>query len=102
MDGVILVSENRMMKYTTKTGQNTGTLKIPNHVQTKAMAIALVALCQNLNSGNLLMKGRNSSSFFEGSVGSPPSSKLSPSVREGSNFGCRKARKRLRRYMPRE
>lgn len=65
----LLVKLKSIMKYTTNTGQNTGTLNIPNHVQTKAMAIALVLECQNLNSGNLLMKGRNSSSCFVGSVG---------------------------------
>ena len=65
----LLVKLKSIMKYTTNTGQNTGTLKIPNHVQTKAMAIALVLECQNLNSGNRLMKGRNSSSCFVGSVG---------------------------------
>lgn len=87
------------MKYTTNTGQNTGTLNIVHQVQKKAMAIALVLECQNLNSGNLRMKGRNSSSCFVGRVGceTSPSSRVSFSVREGSNLGWRKARKRLRR-----
>lgn len=57
-----LVRENKMIKYTTKTGQNTGTLKTENHVHTKLIAMALVAECQNLNSGKRRMNGRNSSS----------------------------------------
>jgi len=54
---------------TTNTGQNTGMLKTPNHEHMKEREIALVLECQNLNSGNRLMKGRNSSSCFVGSVG---------------------------------
>ena len=52
------------------TGQKTGTLKISHQQQKNAIAIALVAECQNLNSGNRLMNGRNSSSCFVGRVGS--------------------------------
>ena len=75
----LLVKLKSIMKYTTNTGQNTGTLNTPNHVQTNAMAIALVLECQNLNSGNLLMKGRNSSSCFVGSVGCEESPSSRPS-----------------------
>jgi len=81
----------------TKTGQKTGRLKISKKVQNKLMMTALVALCQNLNSGSLLMKGRNSSSAFVGRLDCPPS-RPSSSVEssEGSNLGCRKARNRFR------
>lgn len=96
--GSLLVNENSIRKYTTSTGQKTGTLNIENHVQKKLMAIALVAECQNLNSGSRLMKGRNSSSFFVGSEEPvSPSSRPSSWVREGSILGWRKARKRFRR-----
>ena len=99
----LLVNENRIKKYTTNTGQNTGTLNIENHVHAKLIAIALVAECQNLNSGSRLMKGLNSSSFLVGRLlPASPSSRPSSWVREGSIFGWRKARKRLRRYMPSE
>jgi hypothetical protein len=93
-----LVSENRINQYTTSTGQKTGMLKISNHVHRKPIAIALVALCQNLNSGSRRINGRNSSSCFVGSEDpASPSSSPSSCVSEGSNFGCRNARKRLRR-----
>jgi hypothetical protein len=97
--GNLLVRVNRMIQYTTKTGQNTGTLKISNQVQRKPMEIALVALCQNLNSGSRRMKGLNSSSRFigRGDLASAPSSSASDSFIDGSNLGWRKARKRLRR-----
>ena len=39
----LLVKEKRMMKYTTSTGQKTGTSNTLNQVQKKAMAVALVA-----------------------------------------------------------
>jgi len=83
----------------TNTGQNTGTLNTLHQEQKNAMAIALVLECQNLNSGNRLMNGRNSSSCFVGSVGceASPSSIPSSWVRDGSNLGWRKARKRLSR-----
>ena len=93
----LLVSANRMIQYTTNTGQNTGTLKTSNHEHRNPMAMALVAACQNLNSGSRRMKGRNSSSCFVGNEDCPPSSMDSSWLRDGSNLGCRKARKRLRR-----
>ena len=91
----VLVKKNRINQYTTKTGQKTGKLKISNQLHTKLITTILVALCQNLNSGSLRMNGLNSSSCFVGS--DSPSSKPSSCVRDGSNLGCRKARKRLRR-----
>jgi hypothetical protein len=79
----------------TSTGQKTGRSKAVNQVQTNAMATAFVAEYQNLNSGNLLTNGLNSSSFV-GSAPVPPSSMFSSS-NDGSNLGEMKARKRLRR-----
>jgi hypothetical protein len=62
--------------------------------------IAFYQTYQNLNSGSLLIKGLNSSSALVGSPG-PPFSSSSPSIVlssiAGSNLGCRKARKMLRR-----
>jgi len=85
------------------------------------MVVALVAECQNLNSGNLhisfsgtrnegkgryrRMNGRNSSSCFVGREPEAPSSEswsASSCSRDGSNFGVRKARNRFSRYIPRE
>jgi hypothetical protein len=93
-----------MIQYTTRTGQNTGTLNTSNQVHRKPMATALVALYQNLNSGRRRIKGRNSSSRVvgRGERWESPSSRPSSWVREGSNLGWRKARKRFRRYIPRE
>ena len=97
-DGNILVNVNKMIQYTTRTGQKTGTLNAENHVHTKAIRIALVALTQNLNSGNRLTNGRNSSSCLTGKGDfKSPSSNASSSEKAGSNFGVKKARKRLRR-----
>lgn len=87
-----------MNQYMTRTGQKTGTLKISNQLQKKAITMTRVAECQNLNSGSRRMNGRNSSSCFVGSPPAEPSSiSLSIASLEGSNLGCRKARKRLRR-----
>ena len=92
----ILVKLNNIMKYTTNTGQNTGTLNISNQVARKAKTIARVELCQNLNSGKRRMKGRNSSSALVGRA-LEPSSRPSSWEREGSNLGWRKARNWFRR-----
>lgn len=48
------------MKYMTKIGQNTGTLKQSNIVQNSPIRVDLTIPNQNLNSGRRLMKGRNS------------------------------------------
>ena len=94
----VLVRIKSMSQYITSTGQNTGMLKISNQLQTKEMATARVAECQNLNSGRRRMKGLNSSSCLVGRVPTEPSSiSLSRASLEGSNLGVRKARKRLRR-----
>lgn len=94
----LLVRKKRMNQYITRTGQNTGTLKISNQLQKKAMAMTVVAECQNLNSGRRRMNGRNSSSDLVGSEPTAPSSiSLSRASLDGSNLGCRKARNRLSR-----
>ena len=80
----------------TSTGQKTGRSNMVKKEQKKLNVMALVAECQNLNSGNLLMKGLNSSSCFVGRDDSPSSSP-SFSFMLGSNFGLRNARKRLSR-----
>lgn len=95
----VLVKKNKINQYITNTGQNTGISKTLNHEHTNEIAIARVAECQNLNSGRRRMNGRNSSSCLMGRDELPasPSSRPSSWVREGSNLGERKARKRLRR-----
>lgn len=98
----LLVKKKRMNQYITRTGQNTGTLNISNQLQKNAMRMTLVADSQNLNSGRRRIKGRNSSSCFVGSEPTAPSSiSLSRASLEGSNLGCKNARKRLSRYIPR-
>lgn len=110
-----IVIQKRVMKYMTRIGQNTGTLKTSKKEQKIAMVVDLVIAYQNLNSGNRRMKGLNSSLLLWGSSGPSgsstkrtnlryestacvcclknlPESKSSP----GSIFGVRKAMKRLR------
>ena len=60
----------------TRMGQNTGMLKNSKKVQKNAIAVALVAEYQNLNSGNLLMKGLNSSFWEVGSMSGPSDKKI--------------------------
>ena len=89
-----MVIQKSVMKYMTRIGQNTGMLNSSKKVQKNAIVVALVAEYQNLNSGSLRMKGRNSS-FWE--VGSPgPSSSASYSAIAGSIFGVRKASSKFR------
>lgn len=58
----------------TKIGQNTGTLKQSNNVQINPINVDFTIPSQNLNSGNLRMKGRNSCDVV---VGRPsPSSEI--------------------------
>lgn len=64
-----IVRQKRVMKYITSIGQNTGTLKSSKKVQNSAIMVDFETEYQNLNSGNLLMKGRNSSFTFVGSSG---------------------------------
>lgn len=53
----------------TRMGQNTGMLKQSKNVQIKPITVLLVTEYQNLNSGNLLMKGLNSSLARVGNSG---------------------------------
>lgn len=57
------------MKYITKIGQNTGILKQSKNVQINPIIVLFVTEYQNLNSGNLLIKGLNSSFAFVGNSG---------------------------------
>lgn len=65
-----------MMKYITRIGQKTGTLKTSKKVQNKAMTVDLETEYQNLNSGNRLINGRNSSLAFVGNSGPSSDSKI--------------------------
>ena len=84
--------QNRVMKYITNIGQKTGILNIWNYskldkslkqsneltwkkVVKVAMNVDLETLYQNLNSGNRLIKGRNSSFDLVGNPG-PSSDKI--------------------------
>lgn len=58
-----------MMKYITRIGQNTGTLKTSKKVQNTAMTVDFETEYQNLNSGSRLIKGRNSSLTLVGNSG---------------------------------
>ena len=91
-----IVMQNRVMKYMTRMGQNTGMLNSSKNVQKKAMAVALVAEYQNLNSGSRLMNGLNSSFCEVGSAMPSSSSSLSYSAMAGLILGVRKASRRLR------
>lgn len=62
------------MKYITRIGQNTGMLKTSKNVQMMAIVVDFVMAYQNLNSGNRLMKGRNSSLLLVGNAGPSGSS----------------------------
>lgn len=61
--------QNNVMKYITKMGQNTGTLKQSKNVQIRAITVLLLMEYQNLNSGNRLTNGLNSSFALVGSSG---------------------------------
>lgn len=58
-----------VMKYITSIGQNTGTLKTSNNVHIKPIMVDLHTEYQNLNSGNRLMNGLNSSLDLVGNWG---------------------------------
>lgn len=61
------------MKYMTSIGQNTGMLKQSNSVHIMPTTVDLVTEYQNLNSGNLLINGLNSSFDLVGNSGPSPS-----------------------------
>lgn len=89
-----MVIRKSVMKYMTRMGQNTGTLKTWKNVQNRAISVDFVTLYQNLNSGNLRINGLNSSFAFVGRDG--PSSSSSSCPKAGSILGVRKARNKLR------
>lgn len=64
-----MVIQNKVMKYITRIGQNTGILKQSKNVQIKAITVLFVTEYQNLNSGSLLTNGRNSSFALIGNSG---------------------------------
>lgn len=64
-----IVMQNRVMKYMTRIGQNTGTLKTSKNVHMTPISVLLVIAYQNLNSGNRRINGRNSSFERVGSSG---------------------------------
>lgn len=61
--------QNRVMKYMTSIGQNTGILQKSNRVHTIAKTVDFITEYQNLNSGNRLMNGLNSSFDLVGNSG---------------------------------
>lgn len=67
--------QNNVMKYITSMGQNTGTLKQSNIVHIIAITVDFITEYQNLNSGNLLINGLNSSLDLVGNSGPSPSIK---------------------------
>ena len=87
-----MVIKNRMQKYMTKIGQKTGMSNMGKNDMRNDIPVPLKHANQNLNSGNLLVKGLYSCASFwlVGNVG--------PS--EGSSRGERKAIKLLRRKIP--
>lgn len=66
---LFIVMQNKVIKYITKIGQNTGTSKKSKNVQNIPIKVLFIIAYQNLNSGSLLMKGRNSSFALVGSSG---------------------------------
>jgi len=87
--------QKRVMKYITRMGQNTGILKTSKNVQIKAIVVDFVIAYQNLNSGNRLMKGLNSSLLCVGNAG-PSGSSAESKSNPGSILGVRKAMNKLR------
>lgn len=67
--------QNSVMKYITRMGQNTGILQQSNIVQIIATIVDFITEYQNLNSGNLLINGLNSSLDLVGNSGPSPSIK---------------------------
>merc|ERR1719367_1692159 len=81
----------------TRIGQKTGMLKKSKNVHTNAMTVAFVAEYQNLNSGNLLINGRNSSFCLVGNaIPSSSAASSSNSAIAGSIFGVRNASSKFR------
>lgn len=66
---LFIVTQNSVIKYMTKIGQNTGILKHSKKVHIKPITVLFVTEYQNLNSGNLLINGLNSSFALVGNSG---------------------------------
>ena len=64
-----MVMPKSVMKYMTSIGQNTGILNMSKKVNAVAPIVDIVTACQNLNSGNRLINGLNSSLDFVGNSG---------------------------------
>lgn len=64
------------MKYITNIGQNTGILKKSKKVHIIAKIVDFITEYQNLNSGNLLINGLNSSLALVGNSGPSISIKM--------------------------
>jgi len=92
---LFIVMQKSVMKYMTRMGQNTGILKTSKNVQIKAIVVDFVIAYQNLNSGNRLMKGLNSSLLRVGNAG-PSGSSAESKSNPGSIFGVKKAMNKLR------
>ena len=90
-----IVMKKSTQKYMTKIGQKTGTSKIGKNVMKKLVPVPLVQVNQNLNSGNLLVKGLYSSCEEVGRDG--PSSY---SAVAGSSNGDKNAIKLFKRKIP--
>ena len=87
---LFIVMKNNIQKYNTKIGQKTGISNMEKNVMKKDVPVPLKQINQNLNSGNLLVNGLNSSSELVGNVG--------PS--DGSSNGVRNAIKLFKRNIP--
>mmetsp|Transcript_18151 Transcript_18151/g.41999 ORF Transcript_18151/g.41999 Transcript_18151/m.41999 type:complete len:126 (+) Transcript_18151:156-533(+) len=88
---LFMVMKKSTKKYISKMGQNTGTSNMEKNVMTMQVRVPLVQANQNLNSGNRLAKGRNSSLDNCGRVG--PDSL-------GSSKGLKKAIKLFNKKIP--
>lgn len=77
---LFIVIQNKVMKYITNIGQNTGMLKQSKNVQTTPIKVLFVTEYQNLNSGSRLMNGLNSSLALVGNSGPFSSAKSPPLI----------------------
>lgn len=66
---LFIVIQNKVIKYMTNIGQNTGILKASMNVQHRATNVLLVTESQNLNSGSRRINGLNSSVALVGKAG---------------------------------
>lgn len=64
-----IVIQNNVIKYITSIGQKTGTLNTSKNVQIIPITVLFIIASQNLNSGNRLINGRNSSLDLVGNSG---------------------------------